>query len=182
MKKLFSLVAILLFAFACGPLPQEHEAESAVGITAPDGYSVLCITGFTRLVPHICSLLTATPTSFSTTQDNTCRSFDLSSGSLIVPSSTKFIEGIAAIQINSGNAVVIRNTSLSWFLDASCVTQYSSTVMTIREMVATVAGTELTTVNTLVRIPLVSQRIYYKAFSSGGTGSLSSLVPTAYYD
>lgn len=182
MKKLVSAFLIALAFFACGPLPQDQEAESAVGITAPDGYSVACISGFTRVVPHQCSLLTGTAVSFSATLGNVCSSFDLSSGALIVPLSTKFVVVNAGIGINAANAVAIRQVTFITFLDSGCVSQYNAVKQSIREFSAVADGTELSNPNIEFTIPIISQRIYYKASTTGGTSSGISISPIQYID
>lgn len=183
MKKFFSIVALALLAFACGPVP--NEVESNVGITAPDGYAVACYTGYTRTTPHYCADTTHSSASYTATSvelDGTCRNFDISTGPPVLPTSVKFLQAQVAVLINSGNVIGIRQISMSFYWDASCTTFFGSLKQSTREEVAVAAGTELLNPNFQVQLPVLSQKVYYKGTTTGGVNSVFTMIPLGYFD
>lgn len=181
MKRFFASVFLTLLMFACGPIPQE-EAQSNVGITAPDGFSIACYTGFTRTTPHFCADTTSSAAIYTATLDNTCRNFDLTISVPVVPTSSKFVYGQAAFVINSNNAIAIRNVIMTFYWDNTCTTAFGSAKQSIREFAAVAAGTELSNPNFQMMVPVVAQKIYYKGTTTGGVNSLFSFIPFGYYD
>lgn len=184
MKQLFSLVAILLFAFACGPLPQEQEAKSAVGITAPDGFSVACVDGFTRRLPHLCNFSSAAGAIATQTAiaDGVCRSFDLSA--TVLPTSARAVRGYVRIVITSTNAISIKGVSFGPFVDAGCTTGAHTFYNQIREFAAVAANTTIfESYIPFDYLPLNADRILtYTATTTGGASSTAYLVILGYYD
>jgi hypothetical protein len=137
MKKVFLSVFLFSIVFAWACLPQPEKVESAVGITAPDGYSISCATNYTRAVPHYCTF-----NNISTqllTADNTCRSVNLVAV-FGVPTTVRLVRLSHLHVIVGQNAVGLNQTRLTTFSDASCITTVTPTSgVDMREQVA-VAG------------------------------------------
>lgn len=141
MRRFVLSVLLLLLVLACGPLPQEDQAESNVGITAPDGYSIACATNFSRSTPHWC-LKTTVPSSTVLTLDNTCRSVNLVTSHGFVATGKARLG--YSVSIVSANAVAVREVNTIFYTDSSCVTQanmpqflfrvYEQVALTAREI------------------------------------------------
>lgn len=177
MKKLFSLVAILLFAFACGPLPQEQEAESAVGITAPDGFSISCVSGYTRILPHFCAKDSVT-TSVSLINDNSCHTLVLD---VSIPLSAKFVEVVVNFSMASGNLVAQRVVNPVFYLENTCSTNNQQWFFTVREEVA-VSSVNLWSTTLTARLKVKNGSEIYYISDDGSSTATITLLPTGYYD
>lgn len=139
--KFLSAFLIAFVFFACGPLPQEQEAESAVGITAPDGYSISCATNFSRTTPHLC-IKTTVPSSSVLTLDNTCRNVDLVATHGYVATGKARLG--YSVSILSANAVAVREVNTIFYTDSGCTVQsnlpqflfraYEQVALTAREI------------------------------------------------
>jgi hypothetical protein len=177
MKKLF-LIPLLLGVLACGS--STPEAESTVGITAPDGFSVGCAVNYIRSLPHFCA------TTFSVSNQEVwletttgCKTHTLTS----VPSTTKRVLLWINLDLRASNVVSNKQVLSNLFSDASCVTQVDSYNLGLREMVATADGTTLGSISINVSAVTVSNTVVTsQTFAGGGTGSAVTYKILGYYD
>lgn len=181
----FLLLFSLLASIAIGStlIPHEKESQATVGITAPDGYSIACISGFFRTVPHFCGLNTV-PFSVNTLiLDSTCRNVDFTSVTPLLPLSASAILINLSTTINSNNAIAQRQLSTSFYLDNTCTNAYTADTYGVREEVAVVAGTTLFNSHTHLLLPVITRKLFYMGVpTSGGTGSAYSVNVIGYYD
>lgn len=178
MKK-YILAIGLLVLLACAPPHQ--EAESTVSITAPDGYAVTCVTGFTRLVPHLCGVSPNTGVQVATV-DGTCRSIDWVSV-LGVPITTKYITLHENVTIQSGNAISsLRGVAILYYVDSSCTNTTTSANTVTREEVLVAAGTALLEVNNFRQAASTAGVMYYKATNASAATVLLNFRLISYYD
>lgn len=185
MKKLFSAFLIALAFFACGPLPQDQEAESAVGITAPDGYAVSCASGYIRSVPHLClrmfdvgseSDITAPPT-------GACRTTTFTG----IPETAKALLLDVVFLINSNNTVSRKDVLLDFYTDNTCGTLAQIRYASVWEYTA-MADTRIASFccNQVIVDNVPSggfARIYtVSAYANVGNGSRIQWILMGYYD
>lgn len=183
MKNWIYSVLLALILFACSPLSQEQEAQSAVGITSPDGYAVACVTGFTRVLPHVCNFSSgAGIPSQTSVPDGLCRSFDLSTTDL--PTSARAIRGYLRIVVTSTNAIGARGVTFGPFVDSGCTLASHTFYNQIREFAAVAADTMLLEVYIpFDYLPLNGDRVLtYTATTTGGASSKAYLSVFGYYD
>lgn len=178
MKKFLSAFLTAVAFFACGPLPQEQEAESAVGITAPDGYAVTCASSYTRVAPHLCAL-TNTPT--ETTPAFTygvCKTWTLST----IPSSSKSAIVQLGFDVQSANVInIAREINITFYANAGCGLSTSTSSLVGYEFVAltarTIAGSKQQ-----VTIPTVAGVAYFIANQVSCPTCSVTMQIQGYYD
>jgi hypothetical protein len=181
MKKLFSSVLLVLAIFACGPLPQEQEAESAVGITAPDGFSIACTSFYTRIVPHYCVDKAFDGTQLVTTSISGlgCQSVNVSTW---IPSTATYAYVLVDMTILSSNAVANRESRITFHAQASCADSAVDNVyISTREYVATAANTIIHRQYVAAQIPVVNGVLWY-AHSTTGNPITQAIFLIGYYD
>lgn len=176
MTRIFALLFVILFAFACGPTPQ--EVESAVGITAPDGYSINCATNYVRRVPHFCARTSNYTQTSVTPLDATCRSIAFSPA----PPSNAVL-GLFSFDVilSTQNAIGNVNVGINFFYDAGCTTGSYIIARGEREWVATPA-VGFSVSRTTFLAPLVNGSLYYTANGVVGTGHTVLIGIVGYYD
>lgn len=183
MQRFVLSVALLLLVFACGPLPQEEQAESAVGITAPDGYSVSCASNYTRVLPHFCKVQTfGSPTSL--TIDGSCRSINLNT-LYSVPTTAKAVLLHIEHIVTSNNAIGQHLLTSRFYNDISCAAgqSYPNIEINHREAVAVVASTIAIFDSMHGPIVLASGAVLpYVISLANCTGCSMTVVPIGYYD
>lgn len=178
MKKFLTSIVIALAFFACGPLPQEQEAESAVGITAPDGFSISCATNYARRVPHFCARTSNYTQSSVSPLDATCRSISFSPAP---PSNA--VMGLFSFDVilSTQNAIGNVNIGVNFYSDSGCTTGSYIIARGEREWVATPA-TGFSVSRTTFIAPLVSGSLYYTANGVVGIGHTVLIGIVGYYD
>jgi|CXWL01.1.fsa_nt_gi hypothetical protein len=178
MKKLFVSVFLfsILFAWAC--LPQPVKVESAVGITAPDGYSVTCATNYTRRVPHFCARTSNYTQSSVSPLDASCRSITFSPAP---PSNAVLGVFSYDVILSTQNAVGNVNVGVNFYSDSGCTTGSYIIARGEREWVATPA-VGFSVSRTTFLAPLVSGALYYTANGVVGTGHTVLIGIVGYYD
>mgnify|MGYP003393854076 FL=1 len=159
MRRFFSSVCLVLLVIACGSLPQEQEAESAVGITAPDGYSVTCASSYTRAAPHLC-LLANTPTETTPTFTyGVCKTWSLST----IPSSSKSVIVQLGLDVQSANVINnAREINITYYANAGCGLATSTSSLMAYEFVA-LAARSIATNKVQVVVPTVAGTAYFIA-------------------
>ena len=179
MNKLFSAFLIALAFFACGPLPQDQEAESAVGITAPDGYAVTCASGYVRIAPHNCKGLSFVETVVFTV-NGACNTVTLST----VPSSALGVYGTLITVWQSANAIANRSVQTDFFTTAGCTGQTFTATQVQREWVALAATNMGQTLLGQITFRKSSGTTNFYAINTAiaCTGCTQSLAVEGYYD
>jgi len=179
MQRFFLSILLVLAIFACGPLPQEQEAESAVGITAPDGFSISCVSQFTRSVPHFCKKNSTS--SVSVTLDNTCRAID-HSATWGVPTTAKYVQGSFLSILVSNTLVTERRIQFVVYNESTCTTIHDTVDVGVREFVA-LAPTVIHRSYSSLIVPLSNNgNLYYKANNVDGASHSGLWQLTGYYD
>jgi|CXWL01.1.fsa_nt_gi hypothetical protein len=181
MKKLFVSVFLfsILFAWAC--LPQPEKVESAVGITAPDGYSVACASGYTRIVPHFCADKAFDGTQLVTTSISGlgCQSVSVSS---YIPTTSTYLYVLLDISILASNSVANRESRITFHSQASCAdSAVDAAYIQIREFVATTANTIIHRQYVPTKIPVVNGTLWY-SHSTTGNPITQAVFLIGYYD
>lgn len=181
MKLIYSWLTIvgLLLVIGLGSALYE-KAQSTVGITAPDGFAVLCTSTNIRMVPHHCvytaaNIGTLTPLIL----DNTCRTF----GSF--GSNVRAVDIAKDIVIFSNNAVALRTMAVSFFIENTCVVA-SGVQMAIsaREEVASVGNVifEDFSPGGIYPVTLGQTNLWYKGVASNCASCTAGFAVTGYYD
>lgn len=182
MLRFVTSVLLVLLVLACGPLPQQQEAQSNVGITAPDGYSVLCAAGYARTVPHFCSIDVSSGTKVLTL-DSTCRNFSVST-TYGTSGTVRRLEAFLQTLIYSQNvANAVDRASVNFYIDASCTSLFIPIEHSLIEWTARPANTFLVIQNSSFPIRVVSgDTVYYSGSKAGGASTTATLYITGYYD
>ena len=167
--------------FACGPLPQEQEAESAVGITAPDGFSVACTSFYTRIVPHYCAdkAFDGTQLVVTSLSGLGCQSVSVST---YIPTTATYLYVLLDMSILSSNAIANRESRITFHSQASCVDSAVDNVyIATREYVATAANTIIHRQYVPAQIPVVNGTLWY-SHSTTGNPITQGIFLIGYYD
>lgn len=174
---------LCLLVLACGPLPQEQEAESAVGITAPDGYAVTCATSFIRVSPHRCMVNAVPGIGTALVADNTCRFIDVTTLSPSIPSSARVLVTRFDLMLRSNNAIAWRGANLAIYNDSSCLSVNSQFRWGIREFAAIVFST-IQVIDVVIEVPIINNGLVYYSANDDSSSSTPAMtfVPTGYYD
>lgn len=182
MKKLW-IVPLLVFLFACGPAT--YDAESTVSITAPDGFAVACVAGFTRVAPHMCVGRVTSLTYIGTTLDGVCNSIDLTVASpLAFPANATHILTNVVVQLRAQNAIGPRQIALSFYKTAAC----SSSLLLFdqlflsQEYVATGTANWINRQSHHATIPVTNGIMYYIGTLTTCVDCVYNLQPYGYFD
>lgn len=178
MKKLW-LIPILAFLFACGPASMPEEAESTVGITAPDGYAVACIANYIRSQPHFCKWngSFAASETWNVTSATGCNTHILSN----VPTTATGVLVSHFVDLRSNNAIQQHIIIINYYNDATCITATSSWQYDFREFVAVGATTRIFSTNDFVLANNFSGVVTNTAFTSNSSSNVSFHI-LGYYD
>jgi hypothetical protein len=106
------IVAVFLVGLLATIVPDKH-AQSGMTITAPDGYSINCVSGYVRAAPHYC--IASGAISGVTITNTACSTL-----SFTLPNSTRAWSIKLSVSINSKNAVAARNQQFSTWLENTC--------------------------------------------------------------
>lgn len=178
MKK-FLLIPLLVLLFACGPALVPQEAESTVGITAPDAYSIACITGFVRTAPHICLLNGATNLNPGAITYDACSTWVVSAS---LPSNTRAVVLEISLQIDTANVVNIeRSLSMNVYTTNACTLNVGQLKYGNNEWVANVtrpAGN----LRSQFFVPVFSGNLFYLVSRSSCATCLATIKVVGYYD
>lgn len=172
------------FVYACGQIPDAPEAESAVGITAPDGFSVTCRTGFTRRFPHYCQNNDAILVGGIPWVNGVACTSRTMTGSIGLPAST-----LVRLQVNmnarANNVLGLRTSVVGFSRDAVCTNIVQIVTYTAYEHSAVVAGTVIAQSSFIVEVPLITtDSIVANQSNAGGNGNAEvfNTYLLGYYD
>lgn len=182
MKKLFVSVFLFSIFFAWAYLPQPEKVESAVGITAPDGFSIACAAGYQRTVPHFCSIDVSSGTKVLIL-DSTCRNFSVST-TYGTSGQVKRLEAFLQTLLYSQNvANAVDRASVNFYIDSGCTQLFIPVEHSLIEWTARPANTFLTIENSSFPIRVVSgDTVYYSGSKAGGASVTATLYISGYYD
>lgn len=173
------------FVYACGQIPEAPVAESAVGITAPDGYSIACASGFTRITPHYC-VFENSQANVSLTITGSCQSVDTTAApgtGFGLPANIKAIEAIVDVRIYGGNvAGQLDNITLLFYTGAACTNPQNMYVRVQATEFTAIANTEMFSVTGRAYIRLNNSLIRYFGTHVGGSNRQVYLTLLGYYD
>lgn len=168
------------FVYACGQIPDAPDAESAVGITAPDGYAISCGTNFIRVQPHFCAY-TFTNTIILT--KGSCLSFQPSTVWNGVPTTAKALSISIDSTLFSNNVLNQYNTNFVGFYTASgCATTQSSFHFFGAKEFTAIASTVIARNVTNTFVTISSDAVWYLYSTVGGSGHSVSVGLVGYYD
>lgn len=180
MKKLF-IIPLLVFLFACGPASVPQEAESTVGITAPDGYAVACVLTFNRAAPHLCHKFTLGADLLIL--DGTCRSVDFPTAyGLGARQYTFKISSQILVTSNSGVGS-LRFATTNFYTSTGCgIVQGVARVRALEQVVTAADTTLFEGYQTLDVASDAAGLVWYLGSVNGGTNTKILVTPTGYYD
>lgn len=168
------------FVYACGQIPDASEAESAVGITAPDGFSVSCGTNFIRVQPHFCAYTFTSVTSLS---KGGCLSFQPSAVWLGVPTTAKALLVSLDSSLYSNNVINQYNTNFVGFYTSSgcAISQATYHFFGAKEFTAIASTVIARSVNNYF-VTINSDTVWYLYSTVGGGSHSVNVGLVGYYD
>lgn len=141
----------------------------------------VCVAGYTRTSPNYCVKNDVTATAWTDATACTARVI----GTASLPVGTK-VSVRVVWQALSNNAIATRTNDVTFFSDASCVVPRSTSVYTIREFAAVVAGTVIGSNESILTADVLTavDTLYATQTNAGGNGNADILTATivGYFD
>lgn len=140
-----------------------------------------CLAGYSRLSPNYCAKTNVAATTWTDAATCTGRAI----GTTGIPVGTKVVVRIVW-QALSNNAIAMRTNDVTFFSDTFCTTPRSTSVYTLREFAAVVAGTVIGSAETMLTADVVNavDTLYAIQTNAGGNGNADILHATivGYFD
>lgn len=113
------------------------SAAGAANVAGTLSSTKACDAGFTRKSPNSCFDTPPEPSLTALVRD-TCTA-------ITEPTGATGVDFFIELDVNSGNALALRNSTITAFSDSGCTTAITSITSTVREQTAVAAGTALGT-------------------------------------
>ena len=181
MKKLLLILLLCAFApvfagmaIAPGTAAHTHsDANTGGGTLAVSGTvssTKACVTGFIRENPNYCRRSVAvSDVAWADATACTARTTGKS-----LPADATAVRLHITWSIKSNNAVALRANDIKFFNDTTCTAAgyYTALLVSGREFVAVIAGTDLYYIDTIVDVPLAAADTFYATqTNAGGSGT-----------
>lgn len=175
MKKYIVAIGLLVL-LACAPPAQ--EAESTVGITAPDGYAVACAVGYTRMSPHYCHNTSAGFTD-SAYAAGGCQNKTVANLSIPATARMVVLNLIGNVySINVPNALDF--VTANFFSDSGCTNFILNGIQFEAKEFVALPSTQILAANAIITLPVSTNGFYYNYSTNGVSFFISRTL--GYYD
>jgi hypothetical protein len=176
--RVYTYIGILLIAVAALSI-KASDVDSALIITAPDGFSVSCATNYTRVSPHLCFAKLLFPEQW--TENTTgCKTHTLTT---VSSTATLLIMRVQPVGTSSN---IVNNKSITtlFYQTNVCISSATGFAQAFgREFVAVVAGTTIIAQPQITFVTPFSGNVYSNTtFTNTGAGSSVTFDIMGYYD